>query len=198
MATTFSIDSTGSFDNVTDAWNAVRILSECVAHVVPTGTHFPAGFELSGDNKHWTRETLADLAVVRETYELDSFVVSWGWAADGMQWGLSAQTFGDGIAGTDVRLSVYAGVDLIKTEEAMRTVLARASERGVILKMGPVEYRADESPAKAKDTVMLNKGPMKKWRIFRAWVGPHLPSYIVGTLASVTSAVLLFVLGFKG
>ena len=196
MATTFSVDSNARFEDVTDAWTAVRILAECVAHVVPSGSQFPPEFELSGDNKHWTRETLPDLAVVRETYELDSFVVYWGWAADGMQWGLDAHTYEDG--DTDVQLSVYAGVDLIKTEEAMRTVLARASERGVKLKMGPVEYRADESKAKARDTVVLNKGPMKKWKIFRAWVGPHLPSYIVGTLSSITSAVLLIVLGFGG
>jgi len=197
MATTFSVKSGALFEGYVAAWNAVRILTACVEHVAPNGEHFPPGtvYELSGDNKRWARNTLSDMAVVHETHELTTHTLYWNWAETGLMWRMSAQTFHDGK--TRVELQAYAGTDLIKTEEAMRTVLARAAERGVKMSMGTVRYAADERQTVIESSIVINKGPMKKWKIFRSWVGPHLPSYVVGTLASVTATVLLFVLGFS-
>ena len=196
MATTFSVTSKAEFEGFSAAWDAVRILAACVEHVTPNGSHFPPGtvFELSGDNKRWTRDTLSDIAVVRETYELKTHALHWDWAETGLMWRMSAQTFDDGK--THVQLQAYAGTDLIKTEAAMRTVVTRAAERGVKMRMGTVKHSSDERQTTTTNSLVINTGPMKKWKIFRSWAGPHLFSYVVATLASVTAGVLLVVLGF--
>ena len=196
MATTFSVMSTANFESLGAAWNAVRILAACVEHVAPNGTNFPPGtvFELTGDNKRWSRNTLSDIAAVRETYELKTPVLHWDWVETGLMWRMAAQTFDSG--DTHVQLQAYAGTDLIKTEAAMRSVVARAAERGVKVRMGAVKHSSDESQATTGNSPVINTGPMKKWKVFRSWAGPHLASYVVATFASVTSGVLLVVLGF--
>lgn len=197
MATTFSIEATAKLNAVSEAWEAVRVLTMCVEHVLPGGARFGRRYELSGDKKRWARESLPEMVVVRELYDLDSFVLYWDYLPAGMQWHLRAHTFQGGE--THVELVAYAGADLIRTEEAMRTVLARASERGVDMKMGAVVHSSDEKPASVNtEEVVINTGPMKKIRIFRAWVGPHLSAYIVGTVASLTATGLAIWLGVGG
>lgn len=98
-----------------------------------------------------------------------------------------------------VRVLAYAGSSLMRTEEALRTVVRRARERGIEMTLNPVLISATESSsARPSVEIFVNTSPMKKWKIFRAWVGPHFAAYVVGIVPSISATGLLVWLGLGG
>lgn len=202
MAEKFTIDAVAKFSNENKAWDAVRILAECVEHVQPNGLVFKdAGtppnrgrFELSAKNKTWKRSTVRELAVIKEKFDLQAPVLSWTYYADGLMWGIYGWMFHRDYQ--QVELTAYNGTSLMGTEGALRTVVQRARERGLEMTVKEVQVFATESAAsRPQAEIVVNTSPMKKWRMFRAWVGPHLAAYVVSTVSSLSATVLLVRLG---
>lgn len=194
MAESYSVKARAEYTDEGQAWEAVRILTECVAHVQPDGEAVRNGFEMGGGPRRWKRETLRELAVIRAQYDLEYPTIHWDWVLPGLQWSVAGYMFS--VTNQEVELSAYAGVSYARTEDAMRTVLARAKERGVILTMSPMEISVDEDehPGKGPE-IQINHSPMKRWKIFRAWVGPHLAAYVIATASAVTAGWLLIRMG---
>lgn len=198
MPDTFSIELSAKPASASEAWEAARVLTTTVEHVNPGGHSFRDDWwELEAEGRRWSRPTLKELEVLAAGLELKDPTLYWNYSVDGLQWRLVVYLWSNRSA--EVELDAYAGADRMATEEAVRLVVKRAADRGVELKRGETEVSSIEGPRK-KSTVdlVINAKPMKKWAMFRAWVGPHLLSYIVGTVASVTATILLFVVGFRG
>lgn len=194
MAESYSVDAQAKYTDESQAWEAIRILTECVMHVQPGGESLRRGFEMSSGPRRWKRDTLRELAVIRAQYDLEYPSVLWDYVLPGLQWYINGYMFDE--HNQAVELSAYAGASYAKTEDAMRTVLARAKERGVELTMGTMQISVDEDePSGSVPEIQINRSPMKRWKMFRAWVGPHLAAYVVATAAAVTAGWLLIRMG---
>lgn len=198
LAETFSLEAEASFSDENKAWEAVRILAECVEHVQPGGRLMNSpGFNLRGDNKQWRRQTVRELAVIREKFDIEYPCLEWGYVTDGLQWSVDGWMFN--AKSQKIRVKAYAGASLLGTEEALRTVVSRARERGVEMTVKQVKISATESTDSPRSRdIQVNTSPMRKWKMFRAWVGPHLAAYIVGIVSSISATGLLLWLGLGG
>lgn len=198
MAETFSLEAVASFNDEKKAWEAVRILAECVEHVQPGGRLLSGpGFQMRGEGKIWERKTVRELAVIREKFELKYPSLSWDYWTRGLSWSVSGWMFN--AESQEVRVKAFAGSNYIGTEEALRTVVRRARERRIEMSVQQVRISATESTERqSPNEIFVNTSPMKKYKMFRAWVGPHLAAYIVGIVSSVSATGLLVWLGLGG
>lgn len=198
LAETFSLEAEASYSDESKAWEAVRILAECVEHVQPGGHLMNGpGFLLLGDNKRWERQTVRELAVIREKFDIKYSALLWDYVTDGLHWSVGGWMFN--AKSQKINVKAYAGSSLLGTEEALRTVVSRAQERGVEMMVKQVEISATESTGSPPSReIQVNTSPMRKWKMFRAWVGPHLAAYIVGIVSSISATGLLVWLGLGG
>ncbi|GAA2851834.1 hypothetical protein [Microbacterium arabinogalactanolyticum] len=194
MAESYSVNAQAKYTDESQAWEAIRILIECVEHVQPGGAPLQQGIEMSSGPRRWRRESLRELAVIRAQYDLEYPAIGWDYILPGLHWDVRGYMFDE--RDQAVEVSAYAGVSYAKTEDAMRTVLARAKERGVELKMGSMQISVDEDERSGNvPEIQINHSPMKRWKMFRAWVGPHLAAYVIATAAAVTAGWLLIRMG---
>lgn len=198
MAETFSLEADAWFSEEKRAWEAVRILAECVEHVQPGGrTLYGSAFKLRGEGRRWERPTIRELAVIREQFDLKYPCVSWLYSTDGLSWSINGYMFS--AAKQQVQVKAYAGSSLVGTEHALRTVVRRAQERGIEMNVKEIEFSATEpTDSRPFAEILVNTNPMRRWRVFRAWVGPHLAAYIVGIVSSLSATALLVWLGLGG
>ncbi len=198
MAETFSLEAVARFSDEKKAWEAVRILAECVEHVQPGGTQLDGrGFRMLGESKQWHRQTIRELKVICAQFDLEYPCVLWDYFAAGLSWNVGGWMFN--AKSQEVRVKAYAGSDLMGTEEALRTVVRRAAERGVGMTVKRLKISATESTvARPSSQIFVKTSPIKKWKMFRAWVGPHLAAYIVGIVSSISATGLLVWLGLGG
>lgn len=199
MPDTFSIKLLAGADGLAKAWETARVITTTIEHVHPEGRSFrEQPWELSFDGRRWARGTAKELQVLAAGMGLEEgFAVYWTYNTTGLQWAITMYFWEEERVSIDV--SAYAGQDRMATEEAARLVVKRAAERGVALKQYETRISSYEGPPRTSATdIIINRKPMRKWAMFRAWVGPHMASYVVGVLASVTAAGLIVILGLSG
>lgn len=199
MPDTYSINLTHTTSDRAKAWEGTRIVTTTIEHVSPGGRKLKTTppWELMFDDRRWYRDSLKELEVLAAGMELESFVIFWNYVVEGLQWSVTVNFWPDGK--TTIGVTAYAGTERMATEEAVRLVVKHARDRGVEFFQGPTKIRSTElSTAGDSKRLVINSKPMKKWAMFRAWVGPHMASYVVGVLASVTAAALLVVLRLSG